>query len=528
MRFSSIIIPTIISMAIGSVISVYFDYAFNLSIIFIPILTLLFAYTLRRKLFMISFIIICLISIMFGFIRGGQLLNNLRIHSELSNYVDKYSYFEGLITNNPEVKNDKQVFVFRSSDLNIEVKAPLFPLLYYGDQIKIFGKLRVPENFITPNGNEVRYYELERARNISYLLEAKRFEIISVNNGNAIYNYIYKLKRGFSKIINRLPSPESGLYFSMVFGGKSNLPDYIIEYFRIAGLLHIVVLSGQNLTIVSYITLKIFNKSTGFRAGHFLALITILLYAIMGGLEAATIRALFVSSLLIISSLLGRPALAPRILVLSASLMIINNPYILLDDPSFQLSILAFSGILFISPIIERILIIKMIPNKFAEYLAAIFGAQLAVLPFLMYSTQSITPYSFVANFFSLIVVGVVTIYGMISVLIGIISIHIFDILSYPIFFVLKYIILIAKITASLPFAIVNIKIPFYSVVIIYVFMIIYIERIWRNEYMNPINIYTLKNNAISIKKGRLPWIHPSETATAFDNTIDENKIINW
>lgn len=524
MQIGKIVIPILTSFALGSVVGVYLN---SLYIVFLIVAFVALAFLLKARLcsyqniFVVS---LCLMFVSIGYFRGVSFASQFSVDPSLESKIDKYIEIEGLIDNNPDLKNGKQVFQLLSNDIVFETTLPKYPLLKYGDEIKVYGKLRRPENFTVTNNKEVRYEAMLRARGVSFILEGKRSELISANNGNYIYASLYSFKRKIGAIISKIESPEGGLLYSMVFGGKNNLDKSIVDYFRIAGLLHIVVLSGQNLTIVAYLTTKVFSNTLGFKIGHILALLSIFAYAIIGGLEAATLRAVFMSSILIILLMFGKVANAGRALFISVIVMTILNPYIVFDDPSFQLSVLAFLGIIYIAPIIQNWLIRNSVGIKLSDYIAAIFGAQLAVMPYILYSSQTFTPYSLLANFLVLAVVGIITVYGILSVFIGLISQLFFEAFTFPLIFALKYIIEIAHSISKLPFSAITLNVNYYFVIIIYICMIYYLFKKWKKEEMAPLNQFILRTETQQLKKGIIPYVEEYETIPV---SVEEESI-NW
>ena len=65
-------------------------------------------------------------------------------------------------------------------------------------------------------------------------------------------------KKGFLSSTERfVPEPEESLLAGILLGQKFGTEKELLESFRIAGLLHIVVLSGYNITLVAEATRRI-------------------------------------------------------------------------------------------------------------------------------------------------------------------------------------------------------------------------------------------------------------------------------
>ncbi len=152
-----------------------------------------------------------------------------------------------------------------------------------------------------------------------------------------------------TNLINQLlPEPHAGLLSGILFGTKATLePALKVSLIR-SGTLHIVALSGMNITILSSLTattlLRVFSRKTT----NLLTIFIIIGFVSFVGLSASVIRAALMGSLSLLSSCYGRQKSALFLLILTGVVMIIlNSSY--LTDVSFQLSFLATLGLVLFS-----------------------------------------------------------------------------------------------------------------------------------------------------------------------------------
>lgn len=507
MRFSDYVLPGLSTFALGALCGVYFEGLFWVSIILVIAAMFLLLRTILGGYALLLYFVIGILCFGVGILRGEAMKDALLLPQIFKDNLNKYVEVEGMVSNNPERKGMRQSFELQSHGVRVLGALPHVPELSYGMKVRVFGRLRLPENFTSKEDKEVRYAALLRARGIVLLLDGKRAQVIERGVGNRVIALVYTLKRKILEQIETMSSPESGLLYGMVFGGKGGLTQDTISDFQIAGLLHIIVLSGQNLTIIAYIVVRTLNKFFGFYKGHVLAIITIIGYAVMGGLESATLRAVTMSTLLICALFFGRVGHPGRLLFATAVSLIALNPYILFDDPGFQLSVLAFAGILYVAPIVELWLLKRGFAENPAQYIAAIFGAQLAVLPYLLYATQAFTPYALIANALVLGVVGVVTLFGMCLSWGSLVVPSIFTALKPALFIFLHYIISIAHFIAGLPYAYLPIRLPLFVPILIYGGGVYWLWKRWRKEDLTPLAQFTYRNELKTIKKGNIPWV---------------------
>lgn len=119
------------------------------------------------------------------------------------------------------------------------------------------------------------------------------------------------------------------------------------------GLTHLIAVSGYNLTILINATRKPLRK-----VSKFLALMApiwlIFVFMLLTGFSASIVRAAIVSGLSLLASYYGRSYRPMVLIMISALITLAYNPAYLWSDAGWQLSFLAFYGILIIGPLLEQ------------------------------------------------------------------------------------------------------------------------------------------------------------------------------
>ncbi len=178
-------------------------------------------------------------------------------------------------------------------------------------------------------------------------------EFVESGRGSLIKEYLFKIKKSFLNQIKKiLPKEEASFLGGLLLGAKEDMGKKLLEDFRRTGVIHIVVLSGFNLTIVADFFMKIFML-LGLAGASFFSAISIIFFAIMTGASATIVRAAIMALLVILARVSGRTSVTIRALFLAGFIMLLFNPMLLVFDPSFQLSFLATLGLLQLSPKIE-------------------------------------------------------------------------------------------------------------------------------------------------------------------------------
>jgi len=256
-----------------------------------------------------------------------------------------------------------------------------------------------------------------------------------------------------------IPEPAASLLGGLVVGAKRSLGADWLEKFRTVGVIHIVVLSGYNITIVAEFIMRLLAflpRQIGFGAGA----LAIMFFAVMTGGSATVVRASLMAVLVIIARATGRIYGITRALLLAGFLMVLHNPKILVFDTSFQLSFLATLGLIYLSPAIERRL--GFIPEKLQlrQIAAATIATQVFVLPLLLFQMGTLSLIAVPANLLILPTIPWTMLFGFLAGAIGFVS----QIFALPFAF-LAYVLLafqlkIVALFAALPFA--TISIPYF------------------------------------------------------------------
>ncbi len=325
----------------------------------------------------------------------------------------------------------------------------------YGDRIRVTGKIDKPESFQTDLGREFNYRGYLLARGVAYMTTFAEVELLQADQGNLVISSILKAKHGFMGRLERLiPEPEAGLSLGLLLGVKRALGEDLEEAFRRAGIIHIVVLSGYNLAIVSGFILLVLGALFGRRFSAVIGIVGILAFAVMVGLSATVVRASIMAVLLLILGLTGRVYLVLRGLFVAGALMILWNPYSLAFDVGFQLSFLATLGLIVVSPHLEERL--RIVPNKWfsvREFLVATLATQLFVLPILLYQVGEFSVVAVLVNVLVLPMVPAAMLLSFLTGLAAFIFPPLASILALVTYVSLAYIIHLAEWFSALPLA---------------------------------------------------------------------------
>lgn len=427
-------------------------------IIFLTILIISLWFFLRLKkinIFKLNLIIFSSIFFSAGFIHFSLFYEEKK--GSWDNLINTKIEKVFIVDDEPEVKNWHTKLILKSkfSDDKFITWANNLPKYDYGDEIRVSGWLLPIKNFtVDGNSGNFDYINFLKKDNIFYEIKQPKIVFLQKYQGNYIKEKLFIFKKKIIQQIKKiLPEPESSLLAGILIGAKEDMGKELLEEFRKTGIIHIVVLSGFNLTILAQfimIILSVFGRKVSAIFGS----LSIILFAIMTGASATIVRASLMALLVILARVLGRSSEAVRLLFLAGFIMLIFNPMLLLYDASFQLSFLATLGLLVLSPKIEDFIKygnFKIFNLK--EILGATLSTQIFVFPLLLYLMGEISIISPLVNILILILVPFSMLLGIVTIAISFINFELGLIFSYANYLILSYDLTVVHYFSDLDFS---------------------------------------------------------------------------
>jgi competence protein ComEC len=362
----------------------------------------------------------------------------------------------GQITGQPQIKPTKiqAIIEYRSAgrQTKILVDLPRYPEYQYGDVLSLKAVITDPKSIKPFDGFDYGQYLLDQ--NIRGWVKSPEKVMKTGDHGNVIYKYIYLTSQKFQQSLAQiLPEPYASFQAGLILGNRTTqIPDSLTSAFNRTGTTHIIAVSGYNITIIiSVLALcfAIFSRRFSFWA----TLTLILIFIIMTGVSASVVRAGILGALAAWGKLEGRRTNHTILILVVAFLMILFNPYQLHGDVSFQLSFLAFAGLMYISPILEKLPLVIKLPVIIRTVLTETMGAQIAVLPIIIYNFGIVSLVAPIVNILVLPTVPTSMLLGFLAGIAGMIWLKLGQIVGYIAWIVLKYIIVVVQTFSSFSWA---------------------------------------------------------------------------
>lgn len=246
---------------------------------------------------------------------------------------------------------------------------------------------------------------------------------------------------------NNLPYPQSAILAGILLGVDKSLPLSLKNDLKATSTIHMIVVSGQNLSILAGILISMAGF-IGRKRALILSLGLIIFYSVLTGLEVPVVRAAIMVTLAYLAQMFGKENLSSWILFLTAGTMLIFNPNWLLSI-SFQLSFLATFGVIVVAPILIKRL--GKVPRVLREDLGVTVAAQAMVLPVIAYNFGQLSLFGIVANLLILWSIPFVMVSGFLALGLGIFDSLLGTLVGLVPAILLTYFIYIVEFFAKLP-----------------------------------------------------------------------------
>lgn len=354
----------------------------------------------------ILFCIICFLI----FVTGGYYLQSS--FKEPANPYEEEVIFYGAVVKEPDIRSEHTRLTVEPEGLEGKVllKADKYPEYDYGDYLEVGCKLRKPEKI------EDFSYDKYLARfDIYSLCYQPQINLIEKDRGNIFLASIFKFKKKLMGSLEYVyPAPVSQVMAGILLGMKKGLPEEVNQDFIDTGTIHIMVVSGFNVMIVSAVVMGLFRGiGIGRKKLFYFLAIFIFIFVILTGGESSVVRAMIMALACYLGEKIGRPRDAFNVLVFTATLMVVINPKILVFDAGFQLSFLATMALVYLGRPLQKIFKLEVVSTTMA---AIIFTS-----PLVMFQFGRISLVALIANILIVPFISPLTIFGMMNLGIGLI-----------------------------------------------------------------------------------------------------------
>ncbi len=278
---------------------------------------------------------------------------------------------EGIIHKFPEVTGNRQVIELNRYKI-ITTRSTIYKT---GDYVKLeSGKIKInKKKYNISNGKIVGIGSLVNGKNKDLLLYTgepcgKRSRFLFVyyphitiypERSNYALNIIYDIRNSIiNKVQTNFKEPFASYVLGMTIGYTDGLNDEFTDKLKFSGLIHILVVSGYNVSLLLQILFILFAKWS-IRFYIVVLIVFLLLFVGIVGVNPPVLRAVVVGAIGAFSRITGRPSQSAYLLFIAGILMVLIWPNFLFDI-SFQLSFVATIAIILSVNMINLIKLFKL------------------------------------------------------------------------------------------------------------------------------------------------------------------------
>jgi len=430
---------------------------------------------LWRKEWPVRLISVCLLFLLLGILRfnASAPLQSFG-EGHIAYYNDQgWVKIEGIVSGEPDVRDTYTNLPVEVSRIEVDgqehevsgtvlVRAPHYPQYDYGDELATEGLLETP-----PELEDFSYREYLARQGIYSMLRRSQIALIDHGRGSAVTRALLAFKRRAQRIIALiLPEPQAALLTGILLGVRAGISADLTKAFSTTGTAHIIAISGFNISIIAGLFSGLSTRLVGKRRAMPLALAGIIVYAILVGASASVVRAAIMGCLYVIAIHYGRQTDALTSLIAAAVFMTLLNPQTLWYV-GFQLSFAATLGLILYTPVLqdwfERLLSKALSPGTakraiqiLNEALIVSLAAQITTLPIIVYNFRQLSLVTLLSNFLILPAQPGVMLWGGLATIAGLVWLPSGQVLGWIAWLFLTYTIRAVEITASIPYASLN------------------------------------------------------------------------
>lgn len=280
----------------------------------------------------------------------------------------------------------------------IRVLADVYSEHFIGEEIELIGSfIRTPEKRVAGT-----------------LITSQNIKVISPPS--LLAKVLTKIRWAFRDQSSKFGDDAGALVPGMIIGDTSLQSSVLTEEMRRAGLSHLTAVSGANFAIVSslvfFMTRRIIPR---IMLRLVLTSTFLLLFLLLVRPSPSVLRAGVMAGVVIVARASGNTRNSVSALATAISLLVMIDPF-QAHDPGFILSVLATSGLIFISPSLTSKMA-RFLPEAIAELIAVPCAATIACTPYLLILAGEISTFSIFFNIVVAPVVAPITILGFLSLL---------------------------------------------------------------------------------------------------------------
>lgn len=329
---------------------------------------------------------------------------------------------------------------FKSSD-----KDALAGML--GNEIRVTGRKKdFKEAANQGNFSEKNY---NYSRGVILKIDVENIEITD-HRVNEFKVASYNLRKRFNETMSNICTDRlAGVFMAIIYGEKGMVDEEIQDSFSVAGISHILVISGVHISIAGMGFFYLLRRLLSVSQSAVVSSLIMIMYVIIAGGGVSAVRALIMFLINLAGRLTGRIYDMKNAIAVGAIILIVSNPYYLFNT-GFLLSFASVFAIGFVLPCV-----IEFINTKKSVIKAIITSLTVNMVngPVIANIYFEMSPYSTLLNIIVVPLMSIVVICGLLGLAAGQLSYGAGAVIIYPAVLIINFYELLCKFVIKLPFA---------------------------------------------------------------------------
>ena len=333
--------------------------------------------------------------------------------------------------------------------------------------VEPYDQLRCNIRLYFPADSTRLYYAAHGIYHFGYLLTYDSMQI--VHESSRPWYYVFgSFRERLEEIFYRLlPEKEAGLLCGMVLGARAQVSEEVEEAFRMAGVSHLLSVSGLHLSVLmqAFLAFLALFRLKG-KLPLILAIPVVLAYMCLAGFSYSILRSGIMFLLYLLAQLIGRRSDSLNSLGIAAFVLCAVNPFAAADT-GFLLSCASTAGMILLQnriflriqsnlPLRWRTGFFGKVTAFMLESISVTISSMLLTLPISVVSFGTVSTVSIFSNLLMVLPASVILGAGALTCLTGVLWLPAALPFGFAAGLLAKYEISVSEWLGALPFAVVN------------------------------------------------------------------------
>lgn len=302
--------------------------------------------------------------------------------------------FSGRVSGSPYTDNGGERFVCTLTDITINGASISYDMRLYlrgdanalggigcGQHVTGTGHVYCPE--ASSNPHEFDFGDYLWREGMAGYVTAKYPDVDVFGERGGISDALYHARTLLGERIDAAFPRSAELVRALILGDKRDMSDDVREDFSVAGVAHLLAISGLHITLMAMAVSFMLKRLLGVRPATVVTVICILVYGALIGFSASVSRAAIMYIVLSGAPLFGRPSEGSTRLALAFLILLLIDP-MNIADAGFVLSFSASAGLMWFNRPLMRLTRLdrigrgKKLYHRIMRYPAQLVGATLS------------------------------------------------------------------------------------------------------------------------------------------------------